>query len=684
MKKIFLFSILVAFSNVTLAETANIVSLTDIKSRNLPGDKAQIMLEFSGSFAQPKHFATEDPSRIIFDFPNITLEKLAPKLKKQAITLGSIKNIALVANKTQTRLVIDTTSLVPYISETNNNKFIITLDNSEKINSTTSSSTSTSNTIQALDFKRGNNGEGKMILNLSHDKVPVDFTEKNGNILLEFKGATIAAGLLKDFDVTAFGTPINKITVTKQSNSILFTIKVSGDFDKIAYQLKDQYILEAKPLMYNDQLSLQSQKFQFNGERISLNFQDIDVRSVLQLLADFTDLNIVASDSVTGNLTLRLEDTPWDQALDFILKSKGLGKREQGSILWIAPNKEIAEIEEIELKSQNTVHKLAALTSTYLQINYAKAEDLLGIIKGEKNSMLSDRGDITVDVRTNTLLIKDTEDNIFAVKNLIEKLDIPVRQVIIETQIVQTNSTVVDSFGLKLSGSSKVQIGKRRLGVSSSGADAMNIANTGAVTSSAPLVTFGNGSITPESSGVLGLALSKLPGGTLLNLELQALESEDRGKVIANPKLLTLDKQTASIESGEERPIVTPGTNTSPATTSFKVASTKLEVTPQITPDNKITLELKVTKDSFLDVATSGNNALSTIILSSLVQVDNGDTIVLGGIYGNDKTAAFRKIPLFGDIPIIGKLFSNSNTLDKKTETIIFVTPRLVEKFDKK
>jgi type IV pilus assembly protein PilQ len=644
------------------------------------------MLDFSAPFKKPTDFATEAPSRIVFDFPNVSIEKLANNLKNQSISLGVIRNLSVINNKDQARLVIDTTSLVPYITETNNNKFIITVDNSEKINPMISASNSARNTIQALDFKRGDNGEGKMILDLSNDKVPVDFSEKNGNILLDFKGATIAPGLLKDFDVTAFGTPIQKITTSKQANSILFTIKISGDVDKIAYQLKDKYILEAKPLTYAEQLNSKAQKFKFTGERISLNFQDIDVRSVLQLLADFTDLNIVASDSVTGNLTLRLEDIPWDQALDFILKSKGLSKRAQDNILWIAPTKEIADTEESELKAQNTVQQLSPLVSTFIQINYAKAGDLVPIIKGDKNTMLSARGEITVDERTNTLLIKDTAENIFEVKNLIARLDIPVRQVIIETQIVQTTSTIVDSFGLTMYGAGKAQIGKRRLGFSRNGLDALTTATTGSVTNPPNILeTFTNSSDQPsDATNLLGLALSKLPGGTLLALELQALESEDKGKVVANPRLLTLDKQTASIESGEERPVVTPGTSTSPPSTTFKTAATKLEVTPQITPDNKITLELKVTKDSFLGTAASGSLALTTIALSSLVQVENGDTIVLGGIYEQDKSNGYRKIPLFGDIPIVGKLFSNSNTFDKKSETIIFVTPRLVDKFDRR
>lgn len=658
------------------------IKLLSIESRSIPGNKAQILLEFSGEVSEPTGFAMNDPSKMIFDFKGVD-NGLSKKDSGQKITLGVMKEYSFVETAERLRMIIDVINIVPYKIDVDRNRLIITLENDVKLSEEIGGDNS--ETISAIDFRRGEQGEGRVIIEFNSETVPVDFIDDgNGLMELDFRGATISDNLLRRFDVSDFGTNINKITVQKFDEDINIQITAKGDYEKIAYQLGREFIIETRPYDPSINLGTAAQKFKFTGEKISLNFQDVEVRAVIQLIADFTGLNIVASDTVSGSVTLRLEEVPWDQALDFILKSKGLGQRESGNVVLIAPNEEITAREQLELEAQLQAESLAPLRTEFLQVNYASASDLSTILKDESNNLLSARGQISVDERTNILLIKDTAENIINMKALVERLDIPVQQVMIEAQIVSTGNDFSDNFGINFGGGASPQLGKYRVGIAPSYQDARLFADNPAnITTDVDTLTnplffdFGNTS----ALGTLGLAISNLPGGTLLDLELQASELEDKSKTIARPRLLTLDQQTATIETGQDIAFTTVSESGADPTTEFKKAVLRLEVTPQITPNDKIAMDLTVNQDAPGGTTSSGESAIDTTSITTSVLVDDGETIVLGGIFTESDNRITNRIPFFSRLPIVGRFFQSSSTELNRSELLIFVTPRIMKNY---
>lgn len=669
---IFIFIALLCFVELALAEKPT--RLIGLESKSISGNKAQILLEFSSKPPVLTSFSMENPSNMIFDLPNVQ-NNLSKQMSSQSIVLGVITGINFVQAATKTRLILNVLNIVPYTISYDNNKVIITLDNDQAPLKNNSDSIYT---ISSLDFRRGENGEGKLIIDFSSDIVPIDFSENDGEMRVEFRGATISEKLLRRFDVSDFGTNIQKINVEKVDKNVVMHIISTGDFQTMAYQLDRQFIVQVrstKDMAFNQ---LSAQKFQFTGERISLNFQDISIRAVLQLIADFTNLNIVVNDSVQGNVTLRLDSIPWDEALAFILQSKNLTQRTSGNIILIGPTEEVNAREQLDLQAQQQVQSLAPLVSEFIQVNYAKAADMVSMIKDTANNLLSSRGQVSVDTRTNTLLIKDTTENIINIRQLLERLDIPVRQVMIEAQIVETLNSFTDAFGLKLSGAATPQLGKYTLGV----APNMDLANQFAQTPSSKtssstnlFVDFAN----TAANGILGLSLAKLPGGTLLDLELEASELEQKSKTVARPKLVTQDQQKASIETGQEIPYTTTAQAGSTPTTTFKKAVLKLEVTPQITPNNKISMNLTVNDDSPSTSENDGQVAINTTSMTTNILVDDGETIVLGGIFKVNNGVTVQTIPYLSKIPILGGLFRSSSKTMTRNEILIFVTPRVVK-----
>lgn len=521
------------------------------------------------------------------------------------------------------------------------------------------------NSIHSLDFKRGPEGQGKLLVYLDNSSVAVDIRRRDQQLIAEFQSTYIPDELLYIMDVVDFATAVEKVESFKEDGKTRLVFDIKDQYNYRYDQLDTLFMIEIseKPKDQKDSA--------YQGKAISLNFQDIPVRTVLQLIADFNGFNLVITDSVSGNITLRLDDVPWEQALDIILKVKGLGKRLDGNVLMIAPAAELAAKERAQLESENEVVNLAPLYSEFIQINYAKAADVSAMLSSGNTSLLSARGAVSVDSRTNTLLIKDTTAVIDTVKNMVEILDIPVRQVVIEARMV----TVDDSVGEEL--------GIRWGQTASSTSDGIQVDTSGTIEG------IGGGGIDDQlnvnlpvagAAGSIAFRIAKLANGNILDLELSALEKENKAEIIASPRITTANQQTAYIEQGTEIPYVE-SASSGATSVAFKKAVLSLTVTPQITPDNKVILDLVITQDSVGDTVAAGTGsavAIDTQKIGTQVLVDNGETLVLGGIYQQRTSRDVTKVPLLGDIPYLGVLFRSTNNKSSKSELLIFVTPRIV------
>ena len=530
------------------------------------------------------------------------------------------------------------------------------------------------NNIKSIDFKRGQEGQGKLLVYLDNSSVAVDIRRREKQLIAEFQSTYIANEFLYIMDVVDFATSIDKIETFKADGKTRFVFDIKDEYNYRYDQLDTLFTIEVSKKVENVKESI------YKGKAISLNFQDIPVRTVLQLIADFNGLNLVITDSVSGNITLRLDDVPWEQALDIILDVKALGKRMDGNVLLIAPALELAEKERQELESEKEVEELVALYSEFIQINYAKVEDIALMLSGQRDDtstissgLLSARGAVSTDIRTNTLLVKDTASVIDSVKEMVRVLDVPVRQVVIEARMVTVSDSVGEELGIKwgLTGNGK----DASISGTLEGADSANQGEAGSIGDrlnvNLPVA---------QAAGTIAFQIAKLADGQILDLELSALEKENKAEIIASPRITTANQQTAYIEQGTEIPYVQ-SSSSGATTVSFKKAVLSLEVTPQITPDNKVILDLVITQDStgeIIPTALGNSISINTQEISTQVLVENGETLVLGGIYQQEITTGIQKVPLLGDIPYLGYLFRNSVEQSKKAELLIFVTPRIV------
>jgi type IV pilus assembly protein PilQ len=604
---------------------------------------------------------------------------------------------ALEAGK-RTRLVINLTKAIEYKTEVQGNKVLVSLNISDQTRQVpTASVTPIQQAVSAseshpaptqgaditnVDFRRGESGEGRVLVTLSNPKIPVDVREEAGHIVLEFYDASISPSLLQSLDVLDFATPVTKIETRRKGNNVLIDVIPTGEYDYLAYQANETFAVEVRSLTKEEKEALKKEKMVYTGERLSLNFQDIEVRAVLQLLADFTELNLVTSDTVTGKITLRLKNVPWDQALDIILKSKGLSKRQVGNVIMVAPTEEIAAREQLELESQQKIEELAPLRSDFIQVNYAKAEDLASLLKSTENRLLSERGNVTVDTRTNTLLIQDTAAKLADIRRLLQKLDVPVRQVLIESRIVVANNDFAKDLGVRLgltgndSDTNHVKIitGSEPGYIGNTLSIANGVENPAGSTQESLMVNL---PVTAPSGGI-NFLFGKL-GSNLLQLELTAMQTEGRGEVISSPRVITSDQNKATIKQGVEIPYQE-ASSSGATSVSFKEAVLKLDVTPQITPDDRVRMDLVINKDS-PDFSRSvlGVPPLDTRKIETTVLVDNGETVVLGGVFERTKTKDVEKIPFFGDIPYAGVLFRRNEVRDQNSELLIFVTPKILK-----
>jgi len=664
--------------------------LNDVKVAALPDDKVEITLEFADAPQEPLAFTTDNPARIALDFAGTNL---AVKNRFQDINIGQATTINTVQSSGRTRVVVNLNSLQEYQTRRQGNNYILTIgdisastkpviakNTAPTTTAPTRSVSNGQNNISLIDFRRGENNAGRVLISMSNPNAPVTLTEQGGNIVVNFKATTLAAALSKRFDVKDFATPVQFIEASSKNRDVQIVVQpdTSLDYEHLAYQSDNLYVLEVREIP--QELVETRRKQTYEGERLSLNFQNIEVRSVLQLIADFTGLNLVVSDSVGGALTLRLKNVPWDQALDIILKTKGLGMRENGNVLYIAPNEEIAAREKLELESQQQVEELAPLRSEFMEINYASASNLADLLKDSNNSLLSERGQVSVDQRTNTLLIQDTALKLNEIRRLIERLDIPVKQVLIESRIVVANDDFSKDLGAKFG---VFNVDGRDLG-----ANKVADVTTGNLNTLEPL-TAGDPIPIEDTlnvnlpladatrAGQFALSFLKLPFGYAVNLELSAAQAESRAEVMSNPRIITANQSTARIESGTEIPYVSQ-TSSGATDVEFKKAVLSLEVTPQITPDDRVNMEVSVTNDSVGDVV-SGVPSINTNEVTSNVLVDNGQTIVLGGIYTEDNTESYTKVPFFGDIPVAGRLFRRDSLTQDKQELLIFITPKIID-----
>jgi type IV pilus assembly protein PilQ len=666
------------------------ISLDDVSFASLSGDRAQIKLVLSEALsADPLNFTIDNPARIAIDFPGTTLN-LAEKT--QTIGIGMANSLSAVEAAGRTRVVINLTRTVSYTMEVMGNTVVLYLEGGvESSNPTGSSSSYVSSvgSIDGIDFRRGENGEGRIIVDLSNSSIPIDMGVEAGKVIVDFLDAQLPSNLDRKLDVIDFATPVKEIDTVSSGNNVKMTISaVSEDYEHLAYQSDNQYIIEFKPITKAEKEEQNKDKFGYTGERLSLNFQNIEVRAILQLIADFTGLNMVTSDAVSGNVTLRLKNVPWDQALDIILRSRGLGMRQSGNVIMVAPSEELAARERLELEENRQVEELAPLRTEFMQINYADAADLMGLIQAEENNLLSERGTVSIDERTNTLIIQDISSSLEAVRGLISELDVAIRQVLIESRIVNADESFAKDIGVRFGYSKHSKQGTQdRATIGQNPADpfvAIGGGQEGNVDYGGT-TTFNDGTnenyivdlpAIPGDASALALAIGKV-GSFLLQLELSALIAEGRGEDIASPRVITSNQHEAVIESGVQIPYQE-ASSSGATSTAFQDAVLSLRVTPQITPDDHIIMDLEVNQDT-VGAEFNGVPAINTRSVTTQVLVENGETIVLGGVYTSTDTTSISRTPFFGDLPYVGFLFKRTAVDKNKSELLIFITPKILK-----
>jgi type IV pilus assembly protein PilQ len=662
------------------------------------GQQVQLKLHMSGPPPEPLPFTIDKPARIAFDLPNTTLALASRRIDVRS---GGVDTVLAAEANGRTRLVVNVDALMPYTTKVDGNTIIVTLgvQQGDAAKQSTvaragsgSAATPVERSIRTIDFRRGADGTGRVIVQLTDPRTPVNVRQEGNQVVVDFAGTLMPKNLMRRYDVMDFATPVQTVDAVRVEGSSRLVISSQGDFEQLAYQSDNQYTIEIKP---STKRATADEKKEYTGERLTLNFQDIDVRSVLQLLADTSGQNIVVSDSVTGNLTLRLQNVPWDQALDIVLRTKGLDKRRQDNVIIIGPTAELASREKAELAARKEVQELSPTRTEFMQVNYAKVSDLAKLIKstGAKDSMLSPRGSLSVDERTNTLLVQDTSDKLADIRRLVQTLDVPVKQVLIEARIVIVSDTFERDLGAKLGVTGFTTAGPGSLisvtgnGV---GADTMtqsgitNLAGNGG-TSARPVTTpilDNRYQVNLPAAHVNGsIGISVLGGSHLVDLELSAAQNEGKSETISSPRIITANQKQATIMQGVEIPYQE-SASSGATTTQFKNAVLSLKVTPLITPDNRVILDLDVSDDSVGQQVTSATGgtvpSIDTREIITQVLVNDGQTVVLGGILDTTKSKSANKVPILGDIPFLGNLFKSTTNINNKTELLIFITPKIL------
>lgn len=666
------------------------LTLNDIDFASLPGDRTEVRLGFDGTPPSPDGYTIEQPARIALDLPGVN-NGLADRYHNLGV--GNAQSMTIVDAKDRTRLIFNLAQLGGYDTRIEGSQLIITIagagGSAAPVTATSTSreaaaeagstqSPASGPQVSEVDFRRGSAGEGQIIITLSDPKINVDLSEVAGNIRLRLPETALPESQRRRLDVNDFATPVQQIESYTEDGAVVINIEAQGDYDYIAYQSGNKFTVAVEELSNQEAEERREEKFPYSGEKLSLNFQDIEVRSVLQLIADFTGLNLVASDTVSGSITLRLDSVPWDQALELILKTKGLDKRQVGNVLLVAPASEIANRERLELETNRQQRELAPVRLDIIQVNYAKASDLVSLLQQDAE-LISGRGFISSDTRTNTISVRETTEKLEQIRRLISTWDIPVRQVLIEARIVRAQTNIARDLGVQWGGGFAKENGDSRIAAGGSLGTVTEIQNAlaGGV---APTVTFPGAlavdlGVSRASTSSFAIGFSN--NDFLIDLELSALESDGKAEIVAQPKVVTADRQTAIIESGEEIPYQE-ASSSGAASISFKEAVLGLEVTPQITPDDNIIMDLVVRQDSRGEV-TAGIPSINTNEVQTQVLVANGETVVLGGIFQSEVATTITKTPFLGDIPYLGKLFTRTEKIDERSELLIFITPKIVK-----
>ena len=685
----------------TYAQDAPGNTLQDIQVQSLPGQQVELRLILSGPAPEPLSFTIENPARIALDLPDTALGLSS---RRRDVDLRMLDTVLTAEANGRTRVVLNLDSMVPYETRVSGNTVVLTLGEGGDMVAETTTFTGTPSTspaaasgrraIENVDFRRTREGGGRVIIDLTDPSTPVDIRQEGGRVVAVFKGTELPGELIRRLDVQDFATPVTTIDAVRVNNDARVLISADGDYEQLAYQSDDVFTIEINPVVEEEEqaASLFAEDKAYEGERVTLNFQDIETRAVLQLLAEISGRNIVVSDTVQGNVTLRLNSVPWDQALDIVLTTKGLDMRQNGNVIIVAPAEEIAAREKADLEAKQAIQELEPLFSEFLQVNYAKAGDLAALIKEGENSLLSDRGSVAIDERTNTLLVQDTVDRLRDVRRLVQTLDIPVRQVLIESRIVVVNDDFSRELGVRL-GLTAVQEnssdGLFSVTGTSAGSDVItasaleNLADTGQpFPVEAPAVNNRYNVNLPVNNPAGQIALAILDSDYIVDLELSALQAEGRGEIVSTPRVITANQKEALIEQGVEIPFQE-SSSSGATTTQFKKAVLSLTVTPQITPDDNIIMDLQVNSDSVGELVASATGgfvpSIDTREIRTQVLVRDGQTVVLGGIYETERREVANKVPLLGDIPGVGALFRSTQNVANKSELLIFVTPKILE-----
>lgn len=688
----------IAIMQVAAAQT----TMTNIVPMKIPGQGTEIRVMFNGLPPQPQAYQLDNPSRLILDF-----DQAKQTINQSSIAVASeeASTVDIAADDQRSRLTVNLKNSGSFTTRVEGNTFILKINNANQAATlpTYAASASTQNKqnqgIADIGFQRGNAGEGQVIVNLSGANTPVDVQQQGSKVVIRTLGNKIPAHLIRRLNVNDFATPVSFVDAYNDGSNGVITIQSAGSYEYMAFQAENKLTVSLKRPVEN-KVNRPSSSQSYTGKKISLDFQDIEVRRVLQLLADFTSINMVAADSVQGNITLRLKDVPWDQALDIILKTKNLDKRRNGSVIWIAPVTELIKAEEDEAKAIAQSIKLAPIQTEYIQLSYAKVAEVLKLLEDSRNpkgaqtnnttntdslaleSLLSSRGSAVADIRTNTLIINDTANNIDKVRKMIDLLDISVKQVMVEARIVRATTDFTKEMGVKWGILSQGITRNNDLLVGGSDKtlwDLRDPDDEGKYTITRPDNLNVDLGVTTAGASKIAFGLISL-SDFMLDLELSALQSDGYGEVISTPKVMTADKQKAKVASGQQIPYQTTSTagGTATATTSFKDALLSLDVTPSITPEGKVQMQLNITSDARGGVAPNGEIILNKNEINTNVLVDNGETVVLGGIFEQENTTNQVKVPFLGDIPYLGRLFRKDAKTENKRELLIFVTPRIV------
>ena len=678
------------------ARAADALKLESIDVQTLAGQQVQLKLHMNGPAPEPLPFTIDKPARIAFDLPNTTIALASRRIDVRS---GGVDTVLAAEANGRTRLVVNVDALMPYTTKVDGNTLIVTLgglpgdaakQTAQARAGSGQAATAVERAIRTIDFRRGADGTGRVIVQLTDPRTPVNVRQEGNQVVVDFAGTLMPKNLMRRYDVMDFATPVQTVDALRVEGSSRLVISAQGDFEQLAYQSDNQYTVEIKPSLKR---AAADEKKEYSGERLTLNFQDIDVRSVLQLLADTSGQNIVVSDSVTGNLTLRLQNVPWDQALDIVLRTKGLDKRRQDNVIIIGPTAELASREKAELAARKEVQELSPTRTEFMQVNYAKVVDLAKLIKSTnaKDSMLSVRGSLSVDERTNTLLVQDTPDKLTDIRRLVQTLDVPVKQVLIEARIVIVSDTFERDLGARFGGTSAQKNGSNGLlsvTGNGTGADTMtqsgitNLAATGSVTPVAMPTLLNRYQVNLPAATTNGsIGLSLLGGSYIVDLELSAAQNEGKSEVISSPRIITANQKQATIMQGVEIPYQE-SASSGATTTQFKNAVLSLKVTPLITPDNRVILDLDISDDSVGSQVTSATGgsvpSIDTRSIITQVLVNDGQTVVLGGILDTTKSKSANKVPWLGDIPVLGNLFKSTTNTNNKTELLIFITPKIL------